>query len=266
MNYAKVFAIKKSGSIISANDLGLVSEKIAFNGWYHDVAEIRGLYAPPYFSDDFRLKLRFNGKTVCADDYTWEPDRLVRRGHMGKWRFSGTSSPTASGRGVLMKIEVTNTSAETKKLDVQYEISGGLGRRFHWGFGNPTRAPFASHEFDGEFFHLSNDGAAVVFGSSLPLSPGMPLCVGLVNAPQFAVPPKGKVIFYTVLSVGESAEVVVSARNLLSDPEHQLELARRHWEKRVDGLFRKIPRFSCRCVDFFKCNVIISSESVLYDL
>ena len=238
-------SIGRGDSIISAADLGLVSEKIAFNGWYHDVAEIRGLYAPPYFSDDFRLKLRFDGKTVGADDYTWAPDCLVRRGRMGKWRFSGTSSPTAFGRGILMKLEVSNTSAETKKLDVQVEISGGLGKHFHWEFAKPTCAPSANHAFDGGLFSLSGDGAAVVLGSSLPLSPRMPLCAGLIDAPPLVVSPKGKVVFYTVLAVGEAAEAAVSAREWLADPAHQMDLARRHWEKRVDGLFRKIPRFSC---------------------
>ena len=252
MSFSKLFSIRKRDSIISPEDLGSVNEKIALNGWFNDIAEIRGVYAPPYFSDDFKLKIRFNGFTADASDYTWEPDRMIRTGRKGVWRFTSTLAPAANCRGAVMKIEAVNTSAKSQTLDIQYEIVGGLGEHFHWEFGKPIRAPFSVQNFDGKIFSLEHDGAKIAVGSSCELSARKPWCSGVIDTPQMTIPAKGKAVFYTVLTVGKADEAAALAEKLLADPAKELEKAHRHWEKRVEKLFQKMPEFSCDNKDYEK--------------
>ena len=53
MNNRKRYGMLVDQSLIEANDLGLINGHITLNGWKHDVAEIRGLYVPPFFSKLF---------------------------------------------------------------------------------------------------------------------------------------------------------------------------------------------------------------------
>ena len=57
MNYKKLFAITDKESIIDPEDCGLVNGQLALNGWLTEVNEIRKLFAPPFFSDNFRMSM-----------------------------------------------------------------------------------------------------------------------------------------------------------------------------------------------------------------
>ena len=63
-------------SLMDECDLGIINGHITLNGAYHDAAAVRGLFAPPLFSDTFRLDIRFNGRRLPAQRCFWQPTEV----------------------------------------------------------------------------------------------------------------------------------------------------------------------------------------------
>ncbi|MBE6389786.1 MAG: hypothetical protein E7043_06395 [Lentisphaerae bacterium] len=244
MNFARMFAIKGSDSIISPEDSGLVNGKIAVNGWMHDLAEIRTLYAPPFFSDDFKLVIRFNGKRAAATGNLWEPDQFTRKGSIPGWSLVSRLVPVAGERAVIMAIEVTNRRKTTRDLAIEYEISGGFGRLDHWGFGKPRNCPFADRSFAGDILCLHHDTGVLQSASSLPVSPKMPVCSGVLTTPGLRRIAPGKTgVFYTFISVGDQEYSTGLIDRMKKDPEGFITRSRQHWQNRVKKLMEVMPVF-----------------------
>lgn len=245
INYQDYFSLKGENSIISPEDSGLVNGKIALNGWLHDVAEIRGVYAPPLFSDDFKLKIRFNGRTVAATKNLWEPDQLTRYGSIPGWKIVSRLIPAADMRGAVLALELTNRSGKAGIPELQYEITGGVGELFHWGFGKPQGAKIPQTGFENGVFSMRHDDGVLMVGSSLSLSPAMPVCSGVLNTAEVPTVKPGKsFVFYTFLALGKEPEVSEIMEQLRKSPEKICREARKHWQKRVEKLFSVMPEFS----------------------
>lgn len=245
MNVTQRFGIRGENSIIAPENLGLVNGKLALNGWYPDVAEIRGLFAPPHFSGDFLLKVRFDGHPAAAGSYTWEPDMLTRRGRAGKWQLTSRLLPAADRSGAIMRIEAVNRSGHDATLEVQFELVGMLGTQKHWGFSHPREGTkFTVQSYEDGHFILNGDGAQIRFGSSLPLRPRKPWCAGVIDTPAMKCGPGEKLVFHLALAIGEPATAAAVLRELLADPERSIRDARAHWRRRVRGLFRRLPDFT----------------------
>ena len=73
-----IFSITDRKSCQAPEDNGLVNGRIAVNNWLPDVCEIRGIYAPPHFSSNFRIAVRFNDRQATTAHWIWRPDRLTR--------------------------------------------------------------------------------------------------------------------------------------------------------------------------------------------
>ena len=244
INYQKYFALKGDDSIISPEDSGLVNGKIALNGWLHDVAEIRGCYAPPLFSEDFRLKVRFNGKAVSSRKNLWEPDQLTRYGSVGGWKIVSRLIPVADCRAAIMEIEIANRSEKPGTPMIQYEISGGLGELFHWGFGKPVGAKIPSMAFQNNCFIMSHEDGKIMVGSSLKLSPALPVRSGVMNTEVPEIKPGKTFVFYTVLVMGKDPEAAKLLSGLTKNPDKFCKNSRQAWTTRVEKLFSVMPVFS----------------------
>lgn len=239
-----MFSIRGEDSIIAPEDSGLVNGLIATNGWLHDIAEIRGLYAPPWFSDDFKLKIRFNGKTVHALKNLWEPDRLTRKGNADGWSFKSQMLLAPEQRGIILRMEMVNHAHEKRVPQIQYEVIGGLGKQEHWGFGKPQGCPFSVQKFENGVFSLNSGTARILVGSSLKLRPKLPICTGVLDTEKIPeIAPGGKLVFHTLLAVGGEPEVSRLMKSLRNDPEKGCAGSRTHWRKRVDKLFSVMPSF-----------------------
>ncbi|MBE6357029.1 MAG: hypothetical protein E7058_07965 [Lentisphaerae bacterium] len=243
MNFTRMFAIKGVDSIISPEDSGLVNEKLAVNGWIHDAAEIRTLYAPPFFSDDFKLKIRFNGKTVPASDHLWEPDCLTRKGKARGMEITSCLIPAANKRAVIMRITVANRRKTALPITIQYEITGGFGKNEHWGFGKPRNCPFAlSNSYGDHRFSINGRDGKIAVASSLKIKPLFPLCSGVMDAEKLPdIQPGGSLTFYTVIAMSSFSEADLLLAGIGKDPENSIAQARSHWRQRVAKLMAVMP-------------------------
>ena len=60
MNFKNLYAITDRESIMDPQDCGLVNGQLSINGWLTEVNEIRQLFAPPIFSENFPMCVRVN--------------------------------------------------------------------------------------------------------------------------------------------------------------------------------------------------------------
>ena len=238
------FSMDGAASLLSPEDCGLVNGHITLNGWIDDVAAVRGVYAPPFFSDNFRLEVRFNGRRIAATATRWAPEALSRSGRLPGWRIKTELLPVAEKRAAILCIDVENTAAASAELAIQLEVTGGVSRSLQWGFSKPGGAGVAEKRWKGNVFTLFSAEAALSVGCTLALHPHGPLASGVLDAAApLTVPPKGHRGFYVGLALDDDSEFLVN--KILANPEQTCGLSRDAWSRRVERLFEAMPEFHC---------------------
>lgn len=227
------FAIGREKSIISPNDLGLVNGHLTLNGRIEDVAQVRGLYAPPYFCNDFAWTLVFNGSRMKAVDYTWRPEMLTRVGEKDGWTVTTRLVPVAGERAAIVEVTVRNGNAEAADLPLRQDVSGTVGRCGHWGFNRPS-------------------GESVRNGGSLELGAGEPARVvvrwTLGDADEAVlkdVRPGESRTFHVGLAIGDSCQAARIVRESLEDPAGTIRRGVNGWRERVRQVAAAMPDFDC---------------------
>ena len=235
------YGMKIDDSLIEANDLGLINGHITLNGWRHDLAEIRGLYAPPYFSQAFRLEIRFDGRRIPARECFWQPCELTRKGALDGLRFTSSLVLAAGRRAAILKIVVANPTDRRRSVELQYEVSGALKKQEHWGFNFPKGALKSFPELRRGMIVADAGEGRILIAPSVKVAPD---AREIFNGETLVIPPRGETTLHTVLAAGPAEEAENDARELRRDPEKAIADARAEWKARVARLEEAMPRFS----------------------
>ena len=235
------YGMDLSKSLIEANDLGLVNGHITLNGWKHDLAEIRGIFVPPFFSRNFQLEVRFNGRRIHADNCYWQATELNRSGEIDNIKYDSTLILAPGKRAAIMKIVLNNTLDQAKDVSVQYELSGILQFQEHWGFDFPAGDNAGSITLENSYAVSRSEAGVIMLGSSQTLSAD---AREIFQAGTLHVPGQNAAVLYTVIAAGKEDEALQNMQTLLADPEKYIAEARSLWEKRVAKLEKVMPRFS----------------------
>lgn len=244
MDRCKFFTMTDKNSIIDPEDCGMVNGRLSLYGWLDEVTEIRWLYAPPFYSSDFRMTIRFDDLRLRTASYRWSPECLTRRGSLPGLRITSNLIPMKRERAAIMRITVKNTSKDTRRLPLQYEFFGGVNRKEHWRFGHFSDRLYAEKRWENGVLIASNDKGEIRMASSLKLRPAMPLRTGVLNAPDTEIAPGGTLVFYTVLTIGtpeDNRRVIAAAKR---DFERCCREAIAYWRERVDHLFSRVPELT----------------------
>ncbi len=242
------FGIGSEQSVMLAKDLGLVNGQLTLNGWKEDVANVRELYAPPYFSKDFYLEVLFDDRCVKADSYYWRPDSLVRRGNRKGWAITTELVPLAHERAAMLAIRVRNDNPKPASLTVSYSAVGTVGQRFRWEFNKPTDDVVRNAK--GVFGIVGAPDARIAVASTFGDAVG---CYTVAGKPTFAgeqvelkaVPPGAERVLYVVQAIGSSVAADRVAAMAIAEPAAAIAAAKAHWRQRVRGLAAKMPDFRC---------------------
>lgn len=228
-------------SLMDERDLGIINGHITLNGFCHDAAAVRGLFAPPLFSDTFRLDIRVNGRRLPAGRCFWQPTEVVRSGRLGPFRYASTLALMAGQRGAVMEFSICNATADTETVAIQYEVFGGNAREQHWPFQRPSGAQWRPVQWQLNRMVIDHEGDRLAVCSSLPLAPAAP---GIFNAAPIALPPGGSVVFHTALALDERENANNMVDRAIAAPEEALQASRQDWAQRVRKLERQLPRFT----------------------
>ena len=238
----KMFAMTDRESCQAPEDNGLVNGRIAVNSWLPDVAEIRALFAPPLFSNNFRLAMRVNDRQVATAHYEWRPDRLIRIGSQSGLRVHTELTPLRQSASMLLRTEVTSIARQATAFHLQYEVYGGVNQQEHWRFGHPTANCHADKQWDGKTLSLRNAQGEIQFSSSLPLTAYAPVRTGVLNSREIILKPGEHLTFWTFLSLGKVGEYDQLRKDALKNPEKHVAQTHGWWQSRVEWLFTRMPR------------------------
>ena len=256
-----MFAITDKESAMAPEDYGLINGHATLNGWIGDVAEIRGFIAPPFFSPDFDLVLRFNDLRIAAAHHRWHPAMLTRRGSRAGMRIASDLVLVKDSRMMLMRTTVKNATRKPLTLTIQYELAGSLGRSTRWRFGKTYQKTAARTEkhWGRGVLTLFNEQGALAVASSLKVAPGLPVCSGVLNARPCELAPGASVTFYTAAALGTQKNCNAAVRYALADPEARIADALNEWNARQKRLFDRLPDIesdSRELVDYYHTSLL----------
>lgn len=227
------FAIDSRQCIIGANDLGLVNGHVTMNGRVEDVAQVKGLYAPPYFCGNFVLTLLFDGHRIAADHYIWRPESLMREGRDGNWRVCTRLVPVGGERAAILEVSVENVGPAAADLSVLFDVYGTVGRQEKWGF----QKPFGESGWKGGVFSLDSvRPARVAVGWTLG---------GDSQVTMKAILPGEKRVFHLAFSIGAPEEASEIVRGCVRDPVAAIARSVAGWDLRIARLAARMPVFEC---------------------
>ena len=243
-NNLNIFAMTNRESCQAPEDNGLVNGRIAINPWQPDVAEIRGLFAPPHFSSNFRLAMRFNDRQAATTFWEWRPDRLTRRSNLGRLYICTEFEIIKDQPAALMHTSIRNRDTLPRKLRIQFEVYGGVCKRDTWRFGQPVETAYkqyAEKEWDGKRLRLHNEYGEILVGTTLPVTPYEPIRTGVLNAKEIELTSNESIDFWTFISLGDDGDNASLMEEALTNPSQCFSDTERWWRQRVRNLFKQLP-------------------------
>ncbi len=227
MNFKNLYAITDRESIMDPQDCGLVNGQLSINGWLTEVNEIRQLFAPPFFSENFRMCVRVNDKRVMTRSYRWSPEKLTRTGNTDGFKVVSDLIPLKNARAAIMRTSVKNMTSKQKDVTFQYEVYAGVNKKEHWFFGHPVEPCFATKTWDGKTLFLNNDRGEIQVGSTLELSPNMPVCTGVLNGKKNTLKPGKSLTFYSIIAIGRHEDNEKILKAAYANPENAAKRRRK---------------------------------------
>ena len=229
----RLFGIDSRSNIISPDDCGLVNGHVTFNGWFRDVTQIKGFFAPPFASSNFSFVMLFNGMPVGTTDYRWHPQILTRNGRCREWRISSRLIAVAGERAALMEVEVENIGGVAANLNVKCVVFGNSEKLNAWQFGKPEPSRHVPCRVENGVAILEDAVRSVQLAVTLP--------EGRMEV-DFDSKPRGwKHRFYVAIAIGEIDDAVAVAKRANQDPEVTFANAACEWKVRVAKLFSRLP-------------------------
>ncbi len=236
----RLFGMAGERNILDEEQFGIVGGRLTCGVAHADLSAVRGVWAPPYVSSDLRLDLRFFGRSLPAERYEWLPMQVVRHGRCGGVEVTTTTLAVAGSRALALEAEMRNRGSSAVDVPLELAFSGTLDSRTEWEFARPSSAtpapsrpaaggvergrgglcmPLRTVGADGTWDAEGSHWSAVV-----RLRPGQARRV------------------WVVLAMGREAEARAECARVAADPARAMDATRRHWSRRAEGLFQRLPR------------------------
>lgn len=242
------FAFDGADNILEEAHFGIFNGQITVGVNYRDTLAIAGLWAPPYFSADFRLKpLIFlkagplpeemlAGGEIPARDYTWYPAEVGRTGKLGALAISSTTILPKRSRAALLAVTLANSGSEPAEVIFRLSLAGDLQYSEVWWFAVPSVMATVPEE---ELLVRESRPGAIIIGTDI---------AGLVWDErrsfwhgQLRLLPGGAKTFHIAVAAGKKAAAVKTCRKIIAAPERVINAARRDFDWQVRDLFARLP-------------------------
>ena len=134
---ADLFAMDRRDMITAPEHLGIINGKLTIGTPGGQAARIDGLWAPPFVSSDFALRVEVFGKEVPTPACKWWPFKLEQRGEVNGVEVSAATVLAPGRRGGLVAITLHNTTSNA--LEAPAGRSRPAARSITAGSGNSPR-------------------------------------------------------------------------------------------------------------------------------
>jgi hypothetical protein len=236
---ADPFSFDGSKNIREEAHFGIVNGKLTCGIPYQDAFAVRGLWAPPYVSTDFRLDIKLFNQSLATNHYTWHPFYVERSGSVQGIGVKSLTMLVPGSRAGLMQVTLKNTSAEPRTIPVALAARGTLDLSKRWEFRAPRSKTATKASFADGTLRLEQGKQAIVLRADAALrwNDARPDAGGSIS-----LPPSGEAKFCVVYAVGPSAEAQSQCEKIVAAPEQSIAGARAAYADRVRDLYQKLPQ------------------------
>jgi hypothetical protein len=233
------FALDGSDNILDQSHFGIINGKLTTSVNYRDMFAVRGLWAPPYVSNDFHLGVTIAGQSVATSHYVWHPFYVEREGNAQGVAVESITMLIPGTRAGVMEITLHNPDQQSRTVPVAIALGGTLDESHKWEFGAPpSTSPTKAKIVDGTLLLEQGKLAIAVRGGS-SLSWTLAPVLGQATV---TLPPNDVVKFRLAFAVGPVDEAQKACEQIAADPEKVMAAAHKTYADRVQNIFCKLPR------------------------
>jgi hypothetical protein len=237
---ADVFAMDGRDIVTAPEHLGIVNGKLALGTPGGQAGRIDGLWAPPFVSSDFALRVEVRGKEVPAPVVRWWPHRLEQRGEADGLRVSATIALAPGKRAGLLRLALHNATPNRLEAPLLLKVRGTLDRCELWEFGQPRSATATKPTADNGVLTLAAGERAMVLRAA---EDAVKWDAGnWTGAQTLALAPDASATVWLAFAIGPAAEAATACQALAAEPAQALAAADAAHARQVADLFQRIPR------------------------
>ncbi len=233
------FSLPGESSIQDEAHCGIFNCKLAPGIPFKRLSEIGGLWAPPYVSSDFRLKVSILGKDLPTQHYTWWPFKVERSGEVDGLRISTATILAAGKRAGILSVTVENPTAQTREVPLRCSVNGKLDGCDNWGFAAPVSSSTTTQ--------VPAEGALLIRQTNLAIAiRAVPAVTWEATAGSgttlLRLKSGDQATQYFVFAIGRETEATAACQALALDPSGAIRQAHDEHRRQVRDLFDKLPR------------------------
>jgi len=239
-SFADLFSMDRRDMVTAPEHLGIINGKITVGTPGSHAARVDGLWAPPFVSSDFALRVEIFGREVPTPAVRWWPYKIEQRGEVNGVEVSAATVLAPGRRGGLVAVALRNTTASALQAPVVFKSRGTLDHRGVWEFAQAASSTATKALADNNMLTLTAGDRSIVLGGT---GAGLTWDPATLSATQaLALPPGGTAKVCLAFAMGPSAEASASCKAIVSEPEPTIAAATAAHVQRVTELFQRIPR------------------------
>ena len=160
------FAFPLADLIHNEADLGIINGKVSVGTNYRRLANIDGLFAPPFVSSDFRFTISVDGKPLSASgpEDRWTPNGLYSSYHDDALSASCESVLPFGERALVISLAMQSRTGE-RDVALAGAVCGALDVNRVWEFARPQSTTKTVAEIDNDVLVLVQGGNAIAVGA-----------------------------------------------------------------------------------------------------
>ena len=233
------FAFDGSRNIMEEAHFGIINGKLTAGVQYRDVFSISGLWAPPYASSDFDLKITAFGRPIATEHYTWRPLEVDRSGVIEGVAIESVTMLIPGYRAGLVAVTLKNQKTERRTIPLTLGVGGTLDRVGWWNFDRTQSKTATTRKVADATLAMEQGVQAIVLRmvGDVRWDDAQPYVRGSISLPA-----SGEAKFCIVFAIGPSGEAGAACQKIAADPQQTIADARAAYANRLQELFQKLPR------------------------
>ena len=242
--YLNMFSLNGELNILEEEHLGIFNGKITTNVTFRDVLSFRGLYAPPFASSDFLLRIRLFGEKTATEKYTWYPFEVRRQGKINDVTVLSSLVLIADKRAVALSLTLENQDTSPKIIPLQINIEGGLDYVSFWEFSRPRATKGCKTVCKQGRLFKNNESGSIVIGTDIENLKWKEFSSQWET--KLSLASKQRKTFHLVLAIGEKQTAEEQCNSILSNPQKALKISRLKWSEKAADLYTKLPTLKAK--------------------
>lgn len=234
-----LFAMDRRVMITAPEHLGIINGKLTIGTPGGQAAGIDGLWAPPFVSSDFALRLEIFGKEISTPICKWWPFKLEQRGEVNGVAVSATTVLVPGRRGGLVAITLHNPTSNAFEAPLAFKTRGTLDFRGQWEFAQTKSSTATTPTAENSTLTLTAGERSIVLqgvGDALTWD-----AANRVGTQTVALPPGGSATVYLAFALGPSAEAAAGCQAIAAAPAKAIADADAAHRQAVADLFQRLP-------------------------